>query len=70
MTQCMNLRVQQEWDFVKGMTAEQISRGDVLCSEDLSSSHVKVVSPAAATASDTAALTIVSTEFMKNSSYK
>jgi selenocysteine-specific translation elongation factor len=37
---------------VKGMTAEQIAREDILCSEDFSSSHVKVVSPAAATAAD------------------
>ena len=54
---------------VKGMTAEQIARGDILCSEDSSSSHVKVVSPVAATAADTAS-TIASTDFMKNSYYK
>src|SRR5918911_1370299 len=54
---------------VKGMTAEQIARGDILCSEDSSSSHLKVVSPVAATAADTAS-TIASTEFMKNSYYK
>jgi selenocysteine-specific translation elongation factor len=30
---------------VKGMTAEQIAKGDILCSEN-SSSHIKVVSPA------------------------
>ncbi|MGB7636615.1 MAG: EF-Tu/IF-2/RF-3 family GTPase [Nitrososphaeraceae archaeon] len=53
---------------VKGMTAEQIAKGDILCSED-SSSLVKVVSPAAATAADTAS-TIASTDFMKNPSYK
>ncbi|MGA8913137.1 MAG: hypothetical protein WB443_09805 [Nitrososphaeraceae archaeon] len=53
---------------VKGMTAEQIAKGDILCSED-SSYLVKVVSPAAATAAD-AASTIASTDFMKNPSYK
>lgn len=53
---------------VKGMTAEQIAKGDILCSED-SSSLVKVVSPAAATAADTAS-TIASTDLMKNPSYK
>jgi selenocysteine-specific translation elongation factor len=54
---------------VKGMTAEQIARGDILCSEDSSSSIVKVVSPVVATAADTAS-TIASTDFMKNSYYK
>ena len=53
---------------VKGMTAEQIAKGDILCSED-SSYLVKVVSPAAATAAN-AASTIASTDFMKNPSYK
>jgi selenocysteine-specific translation elongation factor len=54
---------------IKGMTAEQIARGDILCSEDSSSSIVKVVSPVVATAADTAS-TIASTDFMKNSYYK
>ncbi len=51
---------------VKGMTAERIAKGDILRAED-SSSLVKVVSQAAA--ADAASI-IVSTEFMKNSSYK
>ncbi len=54
---------------VKGMTAEQIAKGDILCSED-SSSLVKVVSPAAATTAADTASTIASTDFMKNPSYK
>jgi selenocysteine-specific translation elongation factor len=37
---------------VKGMTAEQITREDILCPEDFSSSQLKVVSPAAITAAD------------------
>ncbi|MGA7042165.1 MAG: EF-Tu/IF-2/RF-3 family GTPase, partial [Nitrososphaeraceae archaeon] len=54
---------------VKGMTAEQIAKGDILCSED-SSSLVKAVSPAAATTAADTASTIASTDFMKNPSYK
>ena len=53
---------------VTGMIAEQIAKGDILRAED-SSSLVKVISPAAATAADTTS-TIASTDFMKNPSYK
>ena len=51
---------------VKGMIAEQIAKGDIQRAED-SSALVKVVSLAAV--ADAASI-IVSTEFMKNSSYK
>lgn len=51
---------------VKGMIAEQIAKGDIQRAED-SSALVKVVSQAAV--ADAASI-IVSTEFMKNSSYK
>jgi selenocysteine-specific translation elongation factor len=47
---------------VKGMTAEQISRGDVLCLPN--SSYIKAI-PAAATTT-----TISTTKFVKNSFYK
>jgi selenocysteine-specific translation elongation factor len=50
---------------IKGISAEEISRGDVLCSpETFSSSHVKVVS------AETTASTISTTNFAKNPYYK
>jgi selenocysteine-specific translation elongation factor len=50
---------------IKGISAEEISRGDVLCSPDtFSSSHVKVVS------AQTTASTIPTTNFAKNAYYK
>ena len=49
---------------VKGMTAEQISRGDVLCLPN--SSYMKAI-PAATTTTTT---TISTTKFVKNSYYK
>ena len=49
---------------VKGMTAEQISRGDVLCLPN--SSYMKTI-PAAGTTTTT---TISTTKFVKNSYYK
>jgi len=52
---------------VKGMTAEQISRGDVLCLPN--SSYMKVI-PAAATTTTTTGPTISTTKFVKNSFYK
>jgi selenocysteine-specific translation elongation factor len=54
---------------IKGMTAEQISRGDILCSADPFSCNVKVVPAATVPAADTAS-TIFSTKFVKNSYYK
>ena len=49
---------------VKGMTVEQISKGDILCSEN--SSHIKVVSPA--TQQQQTLPQQYPVEFMKNSS--
>ena len=54
---------------VKGMTAEQIAKGDILRAED-SSSLVKVVSPGSGNSGADTASTIASTDFMKNPSYK
>lgn len=54
---------------IKGMTAEQISRGDILCSADPSPSYLKVVSAATVATADSAS-TISSTKFVKNSYYK
>jgi selenocysteine-specific translation elongation factor len=48
---------------IKGISAEEISRGDVLCSPE-SSSHVKVVS------AETTTSTISTTNFAKNPYYK
>jgi selenocysteine-specific translation elongation factor len=48
---------------IKGISAQEISRGDVLCSPD-SSSHVKVVS------AETTTSTISTTNFAKNPYYK
>src|SRR5919206_2362510 len=48
---------------IKGISAEEISRGDVLCSPDFSS-HVKVVS------AETTTSKIATTNFAKNSYYK
>jgi selenocysteine-specific translation elongation factor len=59
---------------VKGMTAEQISRGDVLCLPN--SSYMKAIPAAAATTTTTATTTISTgptistTKFVKNSFYK
>jgi selenocysteine-specific translation elongation factor len=57
---------------VKGMTAEQISRGDVLCLPN--SSYMKVIPAAAATTITTTTIstgpTISTTKFVKNSYYK
>jgi selenocysteine-specific translation elongation factor len=54
---------------VKGITAEQISRGDVLCLPN--SSYMKAI-PAAATTTTTITTgpTITTTKFVKNSYYK
>jgi len=53
---------------VKGMTAEQISRGDVLCLPN--SSYMKVIPAAGATTTISTGPTISTTKFVKNSFYK
>jgi selenocysteine-specific translation elongation factor len=55
---------------VKGMTAEQISRGDVIClPTSYSSCYMKTV-PDAGTSTTTTDSTISTTEFVKNSYYE
>ena len=49
---------------IKGISAEEISRGNVVCSPDYSSSHVKVVS------AETTTSKISTTNFAKNPYYK
>ena len=53
---------------VKGMTAEQISRGDVLCLPN--SSYMKTIPAAAATTAAATTTTTSTTKFVKNSYYK
>jgi selenocysteine-specific translation elongation factor len=54
---------------VKGMTAEQISRGDVLCLPN--SSYMKTITATGATTTTTITTTTISTtKFVKNSYYK
>jgi selenocysteine-specific translation elongation factor len=53
---------------IKGITAEQISRGDILCSSD---SHVKIISSPVPTTTEAASTSTTShAKFVKNPYYK